>query len=1092
MKQFKLVNNLFGWLVFAVATVTYYLTIEPTASFWDCGEFISCAYKLDVGHPPGAPFFMLIGRFFANFASDSTQVAKMINTMSAMFSGLTILFLFWSITHLAKKIVPKDAQNMTLGEVITIIGSGLVGALAYTFSDTFWFSAVEGEVYAFSSLFTAVVFWAMLKWEDVAEEPHADRWIIFIAYLMGLSIGVHLLNLLCIPALVLIYYFKKSRNVTTKGTLLALLGSIGLIAVVLYGIVPGFVNMAGWFDLLFVNVLGFSFNSGAIFYVILMAALLIWGLYETFSGKSLQRMKVAFCANIIMVGIPFFGEHFMVWIVLCGIVIALSFFWKGLNQKLMNTTLLSLMVMVIGYASYGVTVIRSNAKPPMDQNSPNNMFSLERYLNREQYGETPLFYGQTFASDINWKVDGSNCVPEYKKGGPLWNKKAKKSPDEKDRYEITGYQQDPVMNPECNMFFPRMYSNRADHIQAYKEWSGFKGTPVTVDRCGQSSTVYKPTMAENLKFFFSYQVNFMYWRYFMWNFSGRQNDIQGNGEIQNGNWITGIGFIDNMLVGDQSKLPSVLKENKGHNTYYLLPLLLGIIGLLFQTMRGDKGIQGFWITFLLFFMTGLAIVLYLNQTPFQPRERDYAYAGSFYAFAIWIGLGVAGIVEALKKFLPHTPAALATSLLCLGVPVLMACQNWDDHDRSNRYTCRDFAKNYLSSCDRNAILFTNGDNDTFPLWYVQEVEGFRTDVRVCNLSYFQTDWYVSQMCRPYYESAAFPISWSEDLYFNGKRDMARIFKLTNDSISVEMAMNWVKTDDPQYKQVPGYSEAMDYIPASKLYLDVNPQEVIQNKYMDPKYNAFIVKRLNMNLEGKQYLGKQELMTLEMLLNNHWKRPICYAVSVDESQFLGLKSSFLMEGLAYKVAPIVSPNGTPVVNSDKMYDLMMHKFVYGNIQDKKVYLDENVLRMCMTHRLMFVRLIQTLCFEQKWDMAEKAADYCEKMIPTATVPANYSSIDLAEAYYEMKRPQKAERLINEAARIAIENLDWTYDLKPSQYRSASELVNSSLFTLQQACTVLEKHDKKLLDKYMPAFQKHGMRYQQFNAAQQQGGMSAVNM
>jgi hypothetical protein len=1089
MKKFKLVNNLFGWIAFAIAAVTYFLTIEPTASFWDCGEFISTAFKLDVGHPPGAPFFMLMGRFFTNFASDSQHAAMMINLMSALFSALTILFLFWTITHLARKIVPKDENNMTTGELITIIGSGLVGALAYTFSDTFWFSAVEGEVYAFSSLFTAVVFWAILKWEDVADEPHGDRWIIFIAYLMGLSIGVHLLNLLCIPALVLVYYFKKAKVVNAKGSLFALLGSVVLIAIVLYGIVPGFVNMAGWFDLLFVNELGFSFNSGAIFYVVLMAGVLIWGLFETFSGKSSKRMKIAFATNIILVGIPFFGDNALVWVVLCGAVIGFTFFWKGINPRLMNTTLLAMMVMVIGYASYGVTVIRSNAKPPMDQNSPNNMFSLERYLNREQYGETPLIYGESFASDISWKAQGSNCVPVYKKGGALWNQKAKKSADEKDEYVISGYKETPAMNPECNMFFPRMYSKRADHVEAYKMWCDFKGESVTFDRCGQPQTVIKPTMAENLRYFISYQVNFMYWRYFLWNFSGRQNDIQGNGEIQNGNWITGINFIDNMLVGDQSKLPADLENNKGHNKYYLLPLLLGIIGLLFQAMRGDKGIQGFWVTFFLFFMTGLAILLYLNQTPLQPRERDYAYAGSFYAFTIWIGLGVAGLVQGLKKFVPETPAAIAMSLLCLLVPTLMASENWDDHDRSNRYTCRDFAKNYLESCDKDAVIFTNGDNDTFPLWYIQEVEGFRTDVRVCNLSYFQTDWYVSQMTRPYYQSSALPINWTEDMYSNGKRDIARIIKLTDDSISLDMAMNWIETDDPQYKRVPGYDEALDYIPSEKIYLDINKNEVVKNKYMDAKFDNNIVPRLNINLAGKQYLGKQEIMILKMLQQNKWKRPIYYAVTVEESQFLGLQPSFLQEGLAYKVVPMRSANGKPTVNTDKMYDMMVNKFKYGNIQDPKVYLDENVLRMCRTHRAMFVQLIQALYNEGKNDKAEKAADYCQKMIPMSTVSANYHNVDIADIYYRIGKPEKAFPIIQEVARICLQNLEWTYSLKPKEYQSASMLVNTNLYTLQQIISLLEQYDKPHVNLYMPAFQKYGQVYQQYSAMR--GGMGGSN-
>jgi hypothetical protein len=517
-------------------------------------------------------------------------------------------------------------------------------------------------------------------------------------------------------------------------------------------------------------------------------------------------------------------------------------------------------------------------------------------------------------------------------------------------------------------------------------------------------------------------------------------------------------------------------------------LLLGIIGLLFQAMRGDKGIQGFWVTFFLFFMTGLAIVLYLNQSPLQPRERDYAYAGSFYAFTIWIGLGVAGLVHGLKKFVPETPAAIATSLLCLLVPTLMASENWNDHDRSNRYTCRDFAKNYLESCDKDAVIFTNGDNDTFPLWYAQEVEGFRTDVRVCNLSYFQTDWYVSQMTRPYYKSSALPINWTEDMYSNGKRDIARIIKLTDDSISLDMAMNWIETDDPQYKRVPGYDEALDYIPSEKIYLDINKDQVVKNKYMDAKYDNNIVPRLNINLAGKQYLGKQEIMILKMLQQNQWKRPIYYAVTVEESQFLGLQPSFLQEGLAYKIVPMRSANGKPTINTDKMYDMMVNKFKYGNIQDPKVYLDENVLRMCRTHRAMFVQLIQALYSEGKFDKAEKAADYCEKMIPMSTVPANYHNVDIADVYYRIGKPKKAFAIIQEVAKMCMENLEWTYSLKPKEYQSASMLVNTNLYTLQQILSLLEQFDKPHANLYMPAFQKYGQVYQQYSAMRGRNGGS----
>lgn len=1077
MKRYQFANNLTGWIVFAIAAVTYLLTIEPTASYWDCGEFISSAFKLDVGHPPGAPFFMLFGRFFANFAGSPDRVAAMINAMSAIFSALTILFLFWTITHLARKIVAKDENKMNLAEALTILGAGVVGSLAYTFSDTFWFSAVEGEVYAFSSLFTAVVFWAILKWEDVADQANSDRWIIFIAYLMGLSIGVHLLNLLCIPALVLVFYFKKSKKITSKGALLALVGSAVLVAVVLYGVVPGFVKVASWFDLLFVNVLGFSYNSGAIAYVVLIIASIVWGLRETILAKSPVRMKIAFIVNILLIGIPFVGHSFILWILLSIAFGVFVFKWKGLNQRIMNTSLLCMMVMLIGYASYGVTVIRSTAQPPMDQNSPNNMFSLERYLNREQYGETPLVYGRTFASDISWEARGGACIPVYNKKNALWNKVVKTDPDQKDKYIVTGYKTEPVMDPATCMLFPRMHSSQDTHVEAYKEWTNFKGKPVVIDRCGRKNTVMKPTFTENFRFFIRYQVNFMYWRYFLWNFSGRQNDIQGHGEIQNGNWITGIKFIDNQLVGNQNNLPADMANNKGRNTYFMLPLLLGLIGLFFQAFAGDKGVQGFWVTFFLFFMTGLAIVLYLNQTPYQPRERDYAYAGSFYAFCVWIGLGVPALVKGLRKVMQPVPAASLATVLCLGVPVLMAAQNWDDHDRSGRYICRDYASNYLESCDENAVIFTNGDNDTFPLWYAQEVEGIRTDVRVCNLSYLQTDWYVDQMRRPYYSSDPLPISWDASLYSNGKRDLARIFRLTEDSLNLVEALEWVKTDDPRYKRIPGYSDQLDFIPTDKLYLNVDKVVVMQNNYLDAKYEPFIVPQLKINLSGRDYLGKESLMILEMLKTNNWKRSIYFAITVDSNQFLGLKRSFVQEGLAYKIAPIVSGNGEPVINSEKMYDIVMNKFKWANVSDPSLYLDENTLRMCMTHRMILSSLALALFNEGQYEKAENVVDLFLKELPIETVGIHYTVVDLAQVLYGIGKKEKAQELIEQVADNSIEHLEWAQGLKPNQYASASMLVNTQLFTLQEILTVLSKYDPELMALYLPSFQKHGQLYQQ---------------
>ena len=678
MKQYKLVNNLMGWFSFAIAAVVYIMTIEPTASFWDCGEFITSSYKLEVGHPPGAPFFMLTANFFTQFVHDPAMVARMVNTMSALMSATCIMFLFWTITHLTRKLVLKDGLNPTKSQLITIMGSGLVGALVYTFSDTFWFSAVEGEVYAYSSMFTAIVFWLILKWEDVADEPHSDRWLVLIAYLTGLSIGVHLLNLLCIPAIVLVYYFKKNPNANAKGSLLALVGSMALVGIVLYGIVPGVVKVGGWFELLFVNNFGLPFNTGLIIYLIILASTIIWGVYESYVEKSDLKMKLSFLITVALLGIPFYGHGSSSAII--GLVVlaalAIYLFAKFINKKYqisartLNTSLLCIMMIIIGYSSYALIVIRSTANTPMDQNSPEDIFTLGSYLGREQYGTRPLFYGPAYSSKVKLETKDGYCTPVAEEGAPVYIRKEKKSADEKDSYISISNQQDYVYAQ--NMLFPRMYSSA--HEEMYKRWMNIEGNSVPYDQCGEMVTVTMPTQLENLKFFLSYQMNFMYWRYFMWNFAGRQNDIQGSGEIEHGNWITGIPFIDNALVGDQSLLPSDLANNKGHNVFYCLPLLLGIIGLLYQAYRGQKGIQGFWVVFFLFFMTGIAIVLYLNQTPGQPRERDYAYAGSFYAFAIWIGMGVAGIINMLKKKFGELPSAIIASLACILVPIQMAGQ----------------------------------------------------------------------------------------------------------------------------------------------------------------------------------------------------------------------------------------------------------------------------------------------------------------------------------------------------------------------------------------------------------------------------------
>ena len=1065
MKQFKLLNNIFGWVAFVIAATTYLITMEPTASFWDCGEFISTAFKLDVGHPPGAPFFMLTGRFFSLFASDPTQVALMINTLSALASAFTILFLFWTITHLARKVVAKTEEEYTLANVIGILGSGMVGALAYTFSDTFWFSAVEGEVYAYSSLFTAVVFWAILKWENVADRPGSDRWLIFIGYLMGLSIGVHLLNLLAIPAIVLVYYFRNYKP-STKGVVLAMSTAVVILGVVLYGIIPGFVEVASWFELFFVNTLGFSFNTGLFIYILLTLAALAWGLHETYNEKNYVRMAISFIVAFTLVGIPFFGSHIVLGLI---IVAGMTYFFfakrEKINARWLNTALAMITVILIGYSTYTVIVIRSAANPPMDQNSPDNVFALKYYLNREQYGDRPLFYGSVYNAPVKLRVEGNMCVPEEIKGEAQYAPKPKTSANDKDEYFVTGNKMDYKMDERFDMLFPRMYSSTPSHVEAYKIWGNVKGKSITYDYCGQQKTEVKPTFGENIQFFLDYQVRFMYLRYFMWNFSGRQNDIQGNGEIEHGNWITGFNFIDKYLVGDQTKLPSELAENKGRNTYFMLPLLLGIFGILFLIYNGKEGKHTFWVTTLLFLLTGLAIVIYLNQTPYQPRERDYAYAGSFYAFSIWIGLGVLGIIKAIDKYIPKAVAASVVTILALGVPALMAAENWDDHDRSNRYVARDFGGNYLASLKPNAIVFSNGDNDTFPLWYNQEVEGQRTDVRVCNLSYLQTDWYIDQMKRGAYESAPLPISWEAKDYVTGKNEVMWVEDMIKEPIDMKTAFDFLLSDDPATKM-----NGESFIPSSKLFLPVDANQVIKSGTLAPERAGEIVPQIDVEL--KRRITKSEIMILEMLKTNNWKRPVYFAVTVGDDYYLGLNDHFELTGLAYQILPIGAKGAGSGVNTKEMYDNMINKFRYGNIQDPKVYLDENTLRMCRTHRMMFSQLASALYNEGDSVKALKTLDFAAKMIPGNTVRHDYVSTMLAETYYKLGESQKGDAIMEAVAKDCVEYLEWYYTLTVSQRNSVNNRIGHNLAVLNQILRICDQEKQKnILDKYLPVYMKY---------------------
>ena len=1087
MKQYKLVNNVLGWFTFFVAAFVYCSTIEPTASFWDCPEFITTGYKLEVGHPPGAPFFMLTANLFSQFASDPSQVARMVNTMSALLSATTILFLFWSITHLARKLILKDWSEMTLGKLIAIQASGLVGALIYTFSDTFWFSAVEGEVYAYSSAFTAIVFWLILKWEDHADEPHSDRWLVLIAYMTGLSIGVHLLNLLCLPAIVLVYCYRRFPHIELKGSLLALVGSFVLVAAVLYGVVPGIITVAGWFELLFVNTLGCPFNTGEIIYIVLLVAIVIWAIYESYVDKSFKRQNISFVLSVGMLGIPFRG---MTWGAgLLGLVILVALYF-GLNYRkkigkelvpvvtarFKNTALLCMLMLMIGYSSYAVIVIRSAANPPMDQNSPEDVFTLGSYLSRDQYGDSPLLYGQAYTSQVAYDVDGNMCVPKHKEGAAIWQRKEKASEGEKDSYFVVSHK-DKLIYAQ-NMVFPRMHSSA--HAGAYENWmGGVEGTQVPYDRCGEPVMVKMPTQMENIRFFLSYQCNFMYWRYFMWNFAGRQNDIQGNGEPEHGNWITGISFIDDWMLGDQSKMPAELKANKGHNVFYCLPLLLGLIGLFWQAWRGQRGIRQFWVVFFLFFMTGLAIVLYLNQTPQQPRERDYAYAGSFYAYAIWCGLGVLAIYDMLKKKLKGNDVAVAgvVGVACLLVPIQMASQTWDDHDRSGRYTCRDFGQNYLMTLQDkgNPIIFTNGDNDTFPLWYNQETEGVRTDARVCNLSYLQTDWYIDQMKRPAYDSPSVPITWPRIDFCSG----------TNDYIEVRPAMKQQLLDF--YREYPKEARAafgdepfevkniMKYwvrskdndthvIPTDTLYITIDKEAVRRSGMM--MASDTIPDRMVISLAGKRAIYKNDLMMLEMLAQCNWERPLYVATTVGSDNYMNLGDNFVQEGLAYRITPFnTKAPGAKNFDTEKVYNNVMNRFKWGGLDKPGLYIDETVMRMCYTHRHLLAQLAMQLIAEGQNAKAEKVLRKAEKVLPEYNVPYTFLSgaADMARAYALIGKKADAARILNKVWADAKSYADYYLQLTGSRFMMSQNDVLRQLYIMQNIADITQACDHSLADQ-----------------------------
>ncbi len=979
MHNFRKYNLILGWLSFFIALVVYLLTIEPSVSLWDCGEFIASSYKLQVGHPPGAPLFLLMGRLFSLFASDPANVAKMYNAFSATTSAFTILFLFWTISHLLKKIYIKSNADYTLNNYILILGSSLVGALAYTFSDTFWFSAVEGEVYATSSLFTAVVFWAILKWENIADEKNANRWLILIAYLIGLSIGVHLLNLLAIPAIVLVYYFKK-YEVTRKGLALAIGAGVVILGTINYIIIPGLVTVATWFELLFTNSFGFHYNTGIVIYVILLLGALVLGIYMTqFKNKNV----------------------------------------------LANTILLCLTVIIIGYSSYAMVVVRSLAEPPMNENKPENAFALLSYLNRDQYGDRPLVTGNQYNAEV---VD-----VEYKKPIYVLNKKDNK-------YEIANRKPELIYS-EKGILLPRMYSRDPRHKQAYKEFGSIKDPN-------------NPTYLDNVEFFFRYQVGHMYFRYFMWNFVGRQNDVQGHGNILNGNWISGIKAIDKAFVGNQKQLTTEMANHPARNTYFFLPLILGIIGMFFHLKRH---IKDFWVVMFLFILTGVAIVVYLNQAPYQPRERDYAYAASFYSFSIWVGMGVAGLANILSRwFKGNVPAIVSFLIAFLAAPVLMGTQNWDDHDRSGRYTARDIARNYLESCDENAILYTVGDNDTFPLWYIQDVEGVRTDVRVVNMMLFNTEWHINQMKKKSYKSNPLPISLPFDKYKDGTNNS--IYVRENERwATVDYISSFIKSEDKRTKLQLRNHEYVDFIPTNKIVIEVDSAAVIDNKIIQPKDADKMVKEVRIQLSPNAQILKGNIAQIDIFAQNDWKRPV-YFTSGGFDGSLGLENYYQLEGLAYKVVPIYTPRESILVmgriDTDKMYENVMNKFTWGRMNEPDVTLDYYTIRTLsvIRFRSLHTRLALALLEEGDTVKAVNVLNRCMELSPNDVLPydrfvagltfpdGNGNTIHhegIIEAYFKCGETKEANKILVEYNLILDERLNYYKSLNRRLFENVQQ-------------------------------------------------------
>ena len=1061
-KEFGKLNNLIGWLIWAIATVTYCSSIEPTASFWDCGEYIACAFKLEVGHPPGAPFFLIVGRFFTLFAgSDPAHAGMMINVMSALSSSFSILFLFWTITRLGIKVYGKKLEELEKSKQYAILGAGIVGALAYTFSDSFWFSAVEGEVYAMSSFFTAIAFWAILKWdeEDSTNPTGALRWLVLISYMIGLSIGVHLLNLLIIPAIGFIIYFKKYKF-TWKGFFIAGISSVMVLGLVQNLIIPKIVKFISDYEVFFTNKLSLGFSTGTIFFFLLLAFSLTTFIMYTIN-KTEKYYKMGFYSACILSGFAVIvsptGGGMFTRLVMLGAILYAIHHYKTKTITL-NAIFLSFATLLIGYSSFFVLVIRSQANPPMDENDPENAPNMLSYLLREQYGDWPILYGPYYNAPTRPRSEFGSADPIYAKDKLNNNYKMIDSR----KNSIAKYEK------EFCTIFPRMHSSQAHHETGYKYWGNVAENhrnKLMENRNGETETVEVPTMKANLIYFFRYQVNYMYLRYFYWNFVGRQNDVQGSTDNNmDGNWMSGIKPLDDLKLGtDTSQKIYRDKNNFANNHFYALPFILGLLGMFFHFKRNKPDA---WVVLCFFLLTGLAIVIYLNQSPYQPRERDYAYTGSFYAFAIWIGFGVLYLYDLFSKKAATMGIAIGSTALGLVVPAIMLKEGWNDHNRSLRTLSRDVAINYLQSCAPNAILFTNGDNDTFPLWYAQEVEGIRTDVRVVNLSLLQTDWYIRQMRRAAYLSMPVPFTIPEEKLEAEKLSYLLINGQNPTAMDLKIALETALSDNPDGKYNNG-GDLLDVLPARRLFVNVDSLAVMKHKVISLSDTARLEKRIAWDLGGKSYITKNDLLVLDLVANNTWERPIYFAVTTGDEAYVGLKRYFQLEGLAYRFVPIKQTEEEEAqggrVNTEVMYDNIMNKFLWGGMDKPGVNLDENCIRMASNLRMQMAILSGALISEGKNKLAKNVLDKCLAVMPDENIPYDATIFTICGSYYEIGETKKANELAKKLFDIFEGDLRIYSAQKPNHRTAYSRDVNQAKEILKRLTGLAQQYKQEDLAK-----------------------------